>query len=157
MSLSDRIAVMNAGQVEQVGPPEEIYARPASLFVAGFVGQVNALPARATRHANGHVVVEILGRTYSFAAERPLPQDVLVLVRPEAIRLGEAGAAPFTGIVEDVEYRGDRIEYRIRMGDMLLLALDAALGQRRRVAAGDRVGLELVESAMHVLPAQKQP
>jgi iron(III) transport system ATP-binding protein len=46
MSLSDRIAVMNAGRVEQVGRPEEIYARPASLFVADFVGQVNALGPR---------------------------------------------------------------------------------------------------------------
>ena len=157
MSLSDRIAVMNGGQVEQVGPPEEIYARPASLFVAGFVGQVNALPGRATRQASGHVAVEILGRTYSFAAERPLPQDVLVLVRPEAILLGEAGTAPFEGVVEDVEYRGDRIEYRIRVREMVLVALEAALGKSRRVATGDRVGLDLVESAMHVLPAQREP
>jgi len=55
MSLSDRIAVMNAGQLEQVDTPERIYAHPASLFVADFVGQVNALPGRVVSRHNGTI------------------------------------------------------------------------------------------------------
>jgi iron(III) transport system ATP-binding protein len=152
MSLSDRIAVMNAGQVEQVGRPEEIYARPASLFVADFVGQVNALPGRVTGYANGRASVEVFGRSLTLPAERSPPADVLVLVRPEAVRLVDASAAGLAGVVEDLEYRGDRIEYRIRVGDMLLVAVEAALGRRGRVAPGDRVGFELVEDAGHLLP-----
>ena len=54
---------------------------------------------------------------------------------------------------EDLEYRGDRIEYRIRVGDTLLVAVEAALGRRDRVAPGDRVGFELVDDALHLLPA----
>jgi len=153
MSLSDRIAVMNAGQVEQVGMPHEIYMRPASLFVAGFVGQVNALPGRVTGHADGEASVEVLGRSFKVPADASPPADVLVLVRPEAIRLANASASALGGVVEDLEYRGDRIEYRIRIGDALLVAVEPALGRRGRVAPGDHVGLELVTDALHLLPA----
>jgi iron(III) transport system ATP-binding protein len=151
MSLSDRIAVMNAGQVEQVGAPQDIYARPASLFVASFVGQVNALAGHVTSHSDGHANVEVLGHRYALSVEQTPPANVLVLARPEAIRLGRDTA--HRGIVEDFEYRGDRIEYRIRVGDVLLIAIEPALGHRGRVVAGDQVRFELAADALHLLPA----
>ena len=151
MSLSDRIAVMNAGRVEQVGAPEEIYARPASMFVAGFVGQVNAITGRALNDADGRVSVDVLGQRYALPFERPFSAHVLVLIRPEAIRLRPGGA--HRGVVEDLEYRGDRIEYRIRIGDTLLIAVESALGHHGRAAVGDEVGFELISEALHVLPA----
>ena len=154
MSLSDRIAVMNAGQVEQVGRPEDIYARPASLFVADFVGQVTALRGRVIECVNGRASVEVLGHRIELSAERCPATDVLVLVRPEAVRLTAATAASLGGVVDDFEYRGDRIEYRIRIGDTLLVAVEPALGRLGRVAPGDRVGVELAEDALHLLPAQ---
>jgi iron(III) transport system ATP-binding protein len=154
MSLSDRIAVMNAGQVEQVGKPDEIYARPASLFVADFVGQVNALSGLVTGYADGRASVQVLGRTLHLRAEPSLPPAVLVLVRPEAVRLVAASASGLGGVVEDVEYRGDRVEYRIRVGDTLLTAVEPALGRRGRAAPGDVVGFDLIEDAAHLLPAE---
>ncbi len=153
MSLSDRIAVMNAGQVEQFGSPEEIYARPASLFVADFVGQVNVLPGRVVESVNGRASVEVLGHRVALPIERCPAKDVLVLVRPEAVRLTAATASGLSGVVEDVEYCGDRIEYRIRCADTLLIAAASAVGRSGRVAPGDRVGLELVADALHLLPA----
>jgi iron(III) transport system ATP-binding protein len=153
MSLSDRIAVMNAGQVEQVGMPHEIYMRPASLFVAGFVGQVNALPGRVTGPCGSR-------------SERGSPGSLVQGSRrcePTAGRSGPRASGSDTprrcerlctrGVVEDLEYRGDRIEYRIRIGDALLVAVEPALGRRGRVAPGDHVGLELVTDALHLLPA----
>jgi iron(III) transport system ATP-binding protein len=153
MSLSDRIAVMNAGQVEQVGTPEDIYARPASLFVAGFVGQVNALPARVVGRSGESVVVEALGQRVSVASQRCPADDVLALVRPEALRVVAATSSGPAGTVEENEYRGDRIEYRIRIGGMLVVAVEPALGRRGRVATGDRVGVQFVEDAIHLLAA----
>jgi iron(III) transport system ATP-binding protein len=157
MSLSDRIAVMNAGQVEQVGTPEEIYARPATLFVADFVGQVNALPARVVERGSDYVVVQALGHAVKVAGERCPVDDVLLLVRPEALRLVAATAPGPTGVVEEVEYRGDRVEYRVRVATVLVVMVEAALLRRGRIAPGERVGVQFIEEAVHVLPAQLDP
>ena len=155
MSLSDRIVVMNGGRVEQVGTPETIYARPATLFVAGFVGQVNALPARVVARAAGELVVDTLGRRIALPHATCDADDVLVLVRPEGVRLVAPPAPGIdAGVVEEVEYRGDRIETRIRLGAALVTAVEPSLQRRVRVAVGDRVGVELVEQAVHVIPAE---
>ena len=64
LTMSDRIAVMNAGNVEQIGAPNEIYERPATVFVASFIGQANLWPGRQTGRSNGDLVdVEVLGTT----------------------------------------------------------------------------------------------
>jgi spermidine/putrescine transport system ATP-binding protein len=61
LTMSDRTAVMSAGRVEQVGTPEEIYHTPASVFVAGFIGDVNLLPVRVLRTSGGKVEIELAG------------------------------------------------------------------------------------------------
>ncbi len=154
MSLSDRIAVMQAGRVEQVGTPEEIYARPASMFVADFVGQVNALPGRVVERANGQAIVETLNHRIFVSIERCPATNVLVLVRPEAVRLAPPGSAGASGVVEELEYRGDRIEYRVRIGASMIVAIETAIGRSGRIAQGDHVAVELVEHAVHLLPAE---
>ena len=153
MSLSDRIAVMRDGQVEQIGTPEEIYARPASLFVADFVGRVNALPGRVIERSNGFASVEALNHRFQVPSARCPDDDVLVLVRPEAIQMGDAAADRPIGIVEEIEYCGDQIEYRVRVHVTLLVAVESALRRSRRIAVGDRVGLQFVTEAVHILPA----
>ena len=153
MSLSDRIVVMNGGRVEQVGTPEEIYARPASLFVAGFVGQVNALPGRIVDRRQDGLLIDVLDRRVRVPDARAATDDVLVLVRPEGVRLEPPATGGGIGVVDDVEFRGDRVEYRVRVGATSLIAVEASLQRRARIAPGDRVDVELVEQALHVLPA----
>jgi len=154
MSLSDRVVVMNSGRVEQVGTPEEIYAHPASLFVADFIGQVNALPGRVVERTESRITVETLDHRIGVPS-RCLANEVLVLVRPEAIRVTvPAGDGSRAGVVEEVEYRGDRIEYRIRVGQTLVVAIEASLQRHIRIVAGERVGLEFVAEAIHLLPAE---
>jgi ABC-type Fe3+/spermidine/putrescine transport system ATPase subunit len=154
MSLSDRIAVMRAGHLEQVGTPEEVYARPNSLFVAEFVGQVNALPGRVLDRSDGRASVETLNHRIQVPVDRCPANDVLVLVRPEAVRLGGTGTGGIAGVVEDLEYLGDQIEYRIRVGAAIILAVESAMARSTRVGQGDRVGLEFIEDALHLLPAE---
>ncbi|MCC6193423.1 MAG: ABC transporter ATP-binding protein [Burkholderiales bacterium] len=151
MSLSDRIAVINAGRLEQVATPEEIYARPATLFVAGFVGQVNALPARVLERRGDTLAVTVLGQTVEVPARDGLAGAVLAIVRPESLRLGPPRAGAHTGAVEEVEYRGDRVEYRVRLADAAVVAVEPAQG--RRFAAGEPVHVELNAAAVHLLPA----
>jgi iron(III) transport system ATP-binding protein len=86
LSLAGQVAVMRAGRVEQVGTPEEIYSRPASRWVAGFVGEIEVVPGDA---ADGRVVCE-LG---SLPAEPSRSGAVDVLVRPESVAIGLSGPA----------------------------------------------------------------
>ncbi len=87
MTMADSIAVMNQGRIEQLGPPRELYERPVSAFVAGFLGISNLLPGTvegpdAVRLDSGELVrVQVNGRTGRVAAG----------VRPEKITLGEGG------------------------------------------------------------------
>ena len=155
MGLSDRIVVMNNGRVEQVGTPEEIYSRPASLFAADFVGQINALPGRVVARADGHVTVETLDHRICVPNQScPANDVILVLVRPEAVRVTVAPGGGPAGVVEELEYRGDRVEYRVRVGVTLVIAVEASLQRSRRIVTGDRVGLEFAEQAVHLLPAR---
>ncbi|MEU6062279.1 ABC transporter ATP-binding protein [Streptomyces sp. NPDC047097] len=131
LTMSDRIAVMNGGLVEQVGPPREVYERPATAFVAGFIGTSNVLSGRladsgtgsgAEAGAGARTGVLDLGDGQQVVL--PLPEGaaagspVEVTVRPEKITLG---AAPPTGrvsrirgTVEEVVYLGTSSSYAVR-------------------------------------------
>ena len=153
MSLSDRIAVMRDGRVEQIGTPEEVYARPASLFVAEFVGRVSVLRGRVVERASGHATVETLNHRFRAESARCPTNELHVLIRPEAVRVGDATMQGLDGVVEEIEYCGDRIEYRVRVGDVLIVAMESALERSGRIVEGSRIGLRLIEEALHFLPA----
>ena len=91
LTMSDRIAVMSQGRVEQIGTPEEIYHRPASVFVAGFIGTANLLPAKVVEvTASTVTVVTRAGASISTDADQrrfAIDQDVTVMIRPERLQL----------------------------------------------------------------------
>lgn len=120
LSISDRVVVMNQGEVEQEGTPQEIYARPATLFVAGFIGKVNALPAQILRVDNDEVTASFGSSTYTVYRPKmsiSVGQRVSLLVRPESIDLGiePDGTAPRGRIVQ-ATYLGEKVEYDIDSG-----------------------------------------
>jgi iron(III) transport system ATP-binding protein len=123
LSVSDRVAVMNQGRVHQVGTPDEIYDRPADLFVADFVGTANILTATVTEADGSHALLRVDG------LDRPLrvPHTdkrrgpVRVCVRPENIDIhrGVAAGPPpgaLTVPVENRAYLGDHYRYTVRIG-----------------------------------------
>jgi spermidine/putrescine transport system ATP-binding protein len=89
LALSDRVAVMNAGGIEQVDTPDRLYGRPASAFVARFVGEQNVLPGRITELRGDRVAVETaIGRLLATAQGRVAPGDAVeVMIRPERLLL----------------------------------------------------------------------
>jgi putrescine transport system ATP-binding protein len=111
MSLADRIAVMEAGRIVQIGSPRDIYDRPATRFVAGFIGDTNMFEGRAVRRENGHLLVDVADGEI---VVRDLPDIALgatvwIAVRPERLRLGaRAGACSLQVRTDRVEYRGDQ-------------------------------------------------
>jgi spermidine/putrescine transport system ATP-binding protein len=119
MTMADSIAVMNAGHLEQLGDPADLYERPQSTFVANFLGQSNLLEAKITGPTTaGEVPVTVHGTALT-VAEDHLPvdcTDVWLGVRPEKLRLGEHGGANrLSGSVTDVSFTGVATQYMVRM------------------------------------------
>ena len=90
---ADRIVIMRDGRIEQVGAPAEVYQRPVSRFVAGFLGASNFLRGRVVDAATDSVLVEVpRGPIVSVAASRPVGSAVTVALRPEAVSIEVPGA-----------------------------------------------------------------
>jgi spermidine/putrescine transport system ATP-binding protein len=112
LTMSDRIAVMNDGRVEQIGPPQEIYHSPASVFVANFIGVANLLPGNVTHVGGDRVTVRVAGDgevSLPAAADPVAPgADVTVMVRPERLRITgkDAGTVGVPVIVRHVVFQG---------------------------------------------------
>ena len=119
--MSDRIAVMRSGRIEQVGLPDEVYERPKTRFVAAFLGRSNFLPARP--HPLGAETP--LG---PLRLKAPLAREALLAIRPEKIRLYPAqGGVParenlVRAVVEEIVYTGAENQYYLRAGEVRLLA-----------------------------------
>ena len=161
MVLSDRVVVMHAGQIQQVGTPREVYTRPANRFVAEFVGFSNFIPGTIIGRDNGTVrvrtwdggpVLDCHGDTTAVAGE-----VVVLAARSSHLELdrgpGEPGANALVGRVTQAVYLGDVTEYRVEAGP---LALVAALSERMaaRPAIGDEVSVRLAPDALVALRAE---
>ena len=109
LSMSDRIAVLNAGRLEQCTTPRELYARPATEFVAGFVGETNLVPATVDPTGRmAHLV--ILDLDVPLAERGGMPgSQVMVSLRPEHLIVGDANARGASGRVKEVLFLGDTI------------------------------------------------
>jgi spermidine/putrescine transport system ATP-binding protein len=159
LTMSDRIAVMNRGRVEQVAAPEEVYARPASTFVAGFIGVSNLMPATVT---GGHEVTLDQGQTISTSADGFSPGDRChAVVRPEKLQveLGENGGDTdqprVEGVVASSLYLGTATQIAVDLGEgtrMTVLVPNADEAERQRLPGGGaRVALSWEPEHMHLV------
>jgi ABC-type Fe3+/spermidine/putrescine transport system ATPase subunit len=147
--LSDRIAVMNAGRIVQIGTPEDLYRRPATRFVAEFVGETNLFRGRAGVVSGGSVEVRLESGALMRASLTPGDRsihygaDLALIVRPDRPRRlmpGDTGQNRVAGIVVEAVYLGEAIRYRVALetGGELTLRRPAA---GERLAAGTRLEL----------------
>jgi iron(III) transport system ATP-binding protein len=119
LAMSDRLAVMNAGRIVQVGTPTEIYTRPADRFVADFIGLMNFVPGRIVIRKGEAATVEFLsGHRLSVADRSDLSGECLVAVRPEDISLSPTG--PIRCRVEVRSYAGHLVDYKVRADGAVL-------------------------------------
>ncbi len=163
LSLADRIAVMNAGVIQQIGTTAEVYERPANRFVAEFMGQSNLLPATTIERRHGIWLCRLAGGDVIPAATDAAliaGQKVLLALRSERLQLISAGpydasaAAPMlTGTVDHVTYLGGLIQIRVRLatGEILKAAVQNASGYRS-ISAGSQVRLTFEPGDVVVLP-----
>ena len=148
MSISDLIMVMNAGVVEQVGPPAEIYASPRSRFVADFIGKANFATAEVVDSAH----VRLCGKVFDVRphARRPGEAGTLVL-RPEALRI-DAGEGLLEGTVRRAMFLGSIAEYLVDVPGVGALIVDHANPVAgNMLAPGDRAWVTPAPGVVAVL------
>ncbi|RMF93872.1 MAG: ABC transporter ATP-binding protein [Nitrospinota bacterium] len=153
LTMSDRIAVMERGQIKQVGTPTEIYEHPRSKFVADFIGVSNFFEGTVVRVEEDNVAVvttEDSLTIYVRIRERVTPDTSLcVAVRPESITLSPPHPSrernTFPGMVRKVSYLGNHIEYLVELGNERSITVyqprQADEEERRRFQVGEKVSI----------------
>jgi spermidine/putrescine transport system ATP-binding protein len=152
LTMSDRIAVMNGGRIQQIATPRELYDHPANRFVAGFIGEVNLLPARCD---GGHL--------YLTQAAGPLPTAhpdgaVTLMVRPEHVVLGAAqpDAMALTARVSRLTYFGTDTLVHLQLdgGAALVARIQNTLRGGASCREGETIAVSLPTDALRLLPQE---
>jgi spermidine/putrescine ABC transporter ATP-binding subunit len=159
MAISDRIAVMQAGRVAQVGTAHDLYSAPRSVFVAQFIGRVNLLPARVVRTAPGAAVVALWNREIPVPSEEPAAagQTVSLVLRPESVGLlAERATAPasevaIAGVVRSRTFLGERVEYAVEAAGTVLQAVSYDPLRHGLFEVGARVQLCCAPASLRLL------
>ena len=157
MVLADRIGVMAAGRLVQVGPAAELYERPATRYVAGLLGDVNLIEGRLGEGGAGSLrgFDTPLGRLQAFDHHGAGPQGApgLLALRPERLRLaGEGGNEGLAGTLLDATYLGEKILYRVGLADGRVLRASGPPGAGP--AVGAPVHLGFAPETASLLPAE---
>jgi iron(III) transport system ATP-binding protein len=155
MTLSDRIVVMNEGVIEQIGTPTELYRHPRTRFVAGFIGRANFVPGvvKNVDAERDTMVVEALKQDIVVAGaqdDHTAGEEVTLIIRPEMVRVVDE--ADLEGIVRRASYLGDAVDYDIEVNGQVLTVAQTDPTRLVIYPVGGRVGLELFEDCIHVLP-----
>jgi multiple sugar transport system ATP-binding protein len=158
MTLADRVVVMNDRRIQQIGPPMEIYSRPANSFVARFVGSpaMTLAPAELVPGDGPHARVRLGGgaevETRVPRSQLPSGSALQVGLRPESVRVAAEGPATTQARVELVERLGERTLVYARLSDGgAITAEDEGLS---RVQVGDMVGLRIDGASVHLFDAE---
>ncbi|MFG2478148.1 ABC transporter ATP-binding protein [Streptomyces fagopyri] len=138
LSMADRVAVMRSGRLEQCAAPAELYGRPATAFVAEFVGTMSRIPGRLEA-----TTVEVLGQRLPVDGDAPDAREVDVLVRPEAVRVeaDDAGAARLVASA----FLGAATRVTVRLADGTEVKADLPTHEAAALAPGAAVTVRLPE------------
>jgi spermidine/putrescine transport system ATP-binding protein len=162
LTMSDRLAVMNGGRIEQIGAPQEVYEDPETLFVADFLGVSNLMDATGRGSVDGGCRVEV-GRFELDAGGGPsnVTGAAKVVIRPERVELepheADSGPNRLPGMVERVVYVGSAVQVLVRVATgETLQALVTNTGRDLPYEQGTPVQLHLPVAALRVIPAHER-
>lgn len=147
MTLADRMAVFMAGEIQQIGTPAEVFARPNSIDIAGFIGNppMNLLPAR---YENGDVI--LAGHRFATAMQAEGSRDVIAGIRPGAIRISPEG---LKARVDLVEHLGDTAVLDLDMGGALIRV---RVGDESIPREGDSVAISVRPQDIHLFDPESR-
>lgn len=153
MALSDRIIIMNKGKIEQVGTPQEVYLRPASVFVADFIGRANFIKGEVKGRDEHGLAVELYGTVLhikNYADKQFTVGDtVTAVVRPESVTVGTEGQ--FEGDIVMSAFMGAHQEYRVKLGDIVLDAEQLNPMGGKLFAENEHVSIRLHEDSIYIV------
>jgi putative spermidine/putrescine transport system ATP-binding protein len=151
LSISDRVAVLSQGRIEQIGAPAEIYGSPSTPFVAEFVGTMNRLEATVADPQSGEVDYGGVRLAVDAVRGHSAGERVLVLVRPETVELGPASnGAPLTGEVISHTFLGPVTRLKVTFGEGEMTADVSAL-RADSFPVGTRVGVGFPSASARLL------
>ena len=153
LTMSDRIAVMSKGKIQQLGAPLDIHERPVNRFVADFIGDTNFVEAQVAKGEGDLVHCRVEGGLDFLAnpTGNPAPgAKVTLAIRPEKILLKSGGS---TGTIAQTVYVGTDTNYEVRLTDSLRLnvRVQNAMDGRAQFAVGDKVGIDVPAGAARML------
>ncbi|KJV48973.1 ABC transporter ATPase [Pantoea sp. BL1] len=162
LSMSDRVVVMSAGHVRQIGTPDDIYRRPQDPFVAGFVGDVNILPGHYAGR-DSTAVIELGGNKLRLPAERVnahVGERLDVYMRPENLQLAPLSPhSLFSATVITHVFQGDHVDVHLdapALGSAALFARQSGLDSLTRWPVGSVVGVSVDDEGVCAFSAAKQ-
>jgi len=156
MSLSDRIVVMNKGRIEQVGTPVEIFLRPASLFVADFIGRANFIEVTVLYRKADTCLVKAFGADYWVPCS-PVVQtgnQAYLMIRPEMMKLQPDASS--SAQVRTTIYLGSSVEYELDYSGVVLMAVDTHPHFETILGEGSPVAVNFDPTASYVLPYEER-
>jgi putative spermidine/putrescine transport system ATP-binding protein len=151
LSLADRIVVMKDGLVQQVAAPEEVYAQPANLHVARFMGYRNVIELNAGAPDGDRIALEGSGLKLQGTVKQSPGSTAAVAIRPEDLSV-DAGPNAITGRVENVEYGGHDSLVNVKTAQGVLLHVRTGA----RVKIGDEISLTVSPERLLVYPAERR-
>ena len=161
MMLADRICVMRAGRILQVGKPDDIYYRPADAFVAGFIGETNLIPVEVQAIDGGGARIHVPAletNTMTIPAAQLAPGlergPALMMIRPELISMLKDGGAECTmpAKVQEIFSKGGTVQYRARGPQGLEMVVELPGTPEKPAAIGDKLRLGWAERDVFLIP-----
>jgi putative spermidine/putrescine transport system ATP-binding protein len=147
LSLADRLVVMNVGRIEQIGSPSDLYERPATPFVADFIGKTNFFKGGMTGgtfSTDFGLSLNVIPRTPAATLMGVRPEKIKIAKRSEAGQAGSTTVNAIEGVVELVSYLGPSTEYRVRIsGDRHVLVQQSNRDAAERLEIGQPVTLTI--------------
>ena len=157
LTMSDRVAVMSAGKILQVGSPREIYDHPSDRFVANFIGESNFLTAELTALSKGRAAIKLSSGAEleaSLPSEPPAIGPVSILIRPEHCQLAKASSkADLSGQISNIVYFGTDTHFHLSLdsGDDFTVRTQNKPSDEGKFKIGDKVSLSIEADAIQVL------
>jgi spermidine/putrescine ABC transporter ATP-binding subunit len=161
MAISDRIAILNAGQIEQIGTAEDLYLRPASRFVATFLGDANLIESVIIDAGMDWCTLDVSGSRWNVVSPRraSIGSSAVAILRPETISLSapQADGGGLKGTIMSATYLGSKVEYQVRVDDLKLQVVQPSPTSQARFVEGSEVAVSLPHLGVHILGDDNAP
>jgi len=138
MAMSDEIIVMNKGEIQQIGKPEEIYEKPVNKFVANFIGLTNFIPCTISQDRKYLLVKDGEGSKIEYAVSEKYKEEVMLCIRLDDLTLGLSNKGELNAQVIRVTYLGNLTDYLLQLGEMTV----RVQSKNTEFSKGDEVSLK---------------